>query len=209
MCVRNLCKQTCSLSLLKKCGLMLQTSGRGSSKVHERSNTNNFVKPCEILTEFDKSCFCPCQGPLVFVDRFCSYLLLCTKELIMLAGKQLIKQEPEQDTKSLQTQPVSISDPANLSFPLKKEKEDSESSTSESESSSSEDFEYDDYEAVENFQVGRFIFCQRCGNLLTVDTDEGFKCHRFVCATCPFYLNITKRIVLSSEKVRKEFLFVP
>lgn len=36
------------------------------------------------------------------------------------------------------------------------------------------------------------FFCPTCGNLLTVE--EGPKCYRLACATCPYVNNITKKL---------------
>lgn len=37
-----------------------------------------------------------------------------------------------------------------------------------------------------------YLFCPTCGNLLAVE--EGPRCYRFACNTCPYIQNVTKKV---------------
>uniref|UniRef100_A0A8C0IRG6 DNA-directed RNA polymerase II subunit RPB9-like zinc ribbon domain-containing protein n=1 Tax=Chelonoidis abingdonii TaxID=106734 RepID=A0A8C0IRG6_CHEAB len=43
------------------------------------------------------------------------------------------------------------------------------------------------------------LFCPACGNVLVAE--EGARCHRFACTTCPYVRNVTRKV--SSRKYPK------
>uniref|UniRef100_A0A670JGD7 DNA-directed RNA polymerase III subunit RPC10 n=1 Tax=Podarcis muralis TaxID=64176 RepID=A0A670JGD7_PODMU len=36
------------------------------------------------------------------------------------------------------------------------------------------------------------LFCPACGNVLVAE--EGARCHRFACTTCPYVRNVTRKV---------------
>lgn len=36
------------------------------------------------------------------------------------------------------------------------------------------------------------LFCPACGNVLVAE--EGPRCHRFACTTCPYVRNVTRKV---------------
>lgn len=51
------------------------------------------------------------------------------------------------------------------------------------------------------------LFCPACGNVLVAE--EGPRCHRFACTTCPYVRNVTRKVPGGGRGSRRARCCVP